>query len=441
MSAKQLTIITSDLHMGGGPSDPGDDFVYEDGQFLKFIKAQQETTEWRRGQMELILNGDFLEFAQVRPEAYTLRSSKFWCSEAESLAKLECILRGHAEIFAALRAFQENGNLVTIAAGNHDVDLYWPGVKGKVEQASGAVCWELGSEWYYRYLGRLAIAHGQQLDPANTFQHWGRPVLVDGDGEFRLEMCPGTLFVVKFVNELEAEYPFADNLHPVTALAEVLWREDRPGYWTAARLLSRFCFRHPAVTAEKQTQDQDSLEGLRKRLAEVYREVRSVVATDVDIREALSTDDGLNKFVLDVVATLPTEGWEGILGPEGPATLEKGARGRRTLEMVRAGFVRADEAFRKAARKMLGKGAQVVVLGHTHLPDMERTKKGAYFNPGSWTRYANAEATESLTMDDLKNEEDFPYQLNYVRVEQSTEGALGAEMICFEQKQGRKFRS
>jgi UDP-2,3-diacylglucosamine pyrophosphatase LpxH len=427
--------------MGGGPFDPGDDFVYQDGQFSKFVQAQQQTAQWKRGNMELILNGDFLEFAQVCPEVYTLRSSKFWCSETESLTKLDRILKGHAEVFAALRAFQENGNLVTIAPGNHDVDLYWPEVRKKVEQAAGAVCWELGCEWYYRYDGRLAIAHGQQLDPANKFEHWDQPVLIDGHGHPRLEMCPGTLFMVKFVNELEAVYPFTDNLHPVTALAGILWREDRPGYWAAARLLGRFTFRHPVVTAEKDRQDRVSVERLRKRLAVLYRDVRNAAATDTQIREALSTDDGLNGFVLDVVATLPAERWEGLLGAEGPATLEKGARGRRTLEMVRAGFVSADKVFRKAARKTLAKGAQVVVLGHTHLPDKECTKKGVYFNPGSWTRYANAEAADSLTMNDLKNEEDFPYQLNYVRVEQTTEGAVGAEMICFQQKQGARFRS
>jgi hypothetical protein len=58
----------------------------------------------------------------------------------------------------------------------------------------------------------------------------------------RLEMCTGTLFVVRFVNFLEAKYPFADNIYPETALAGILWREDRWALkavgWTFLRFMA-----------------------------------------------------------------------------------------------------------------------------------------------------------------------------------------------------------
>jgi len=60
-------------------------------------------------------------------------------------------------------------------------------------------------------------------------------------------MCPGTLFMVKFVNWLEQEYPFADHLKPVTALSRI--REPpRPG---GSRLDTHgFAARHPTKVPE-----------------------------------------------------------------------------------------------------------------------------------------------------------------------------------------------
>ena len=126
MDQKRITLIVSDLHMGDGKT--GDDFVFDKDQFVKFLRAQLATPEGQKGEIELIINGDFLEFVQVNPEAYSLKSARYWCSEAESLAKLDCILRGHSKVFAALKEFQQGRagqNRVTLFAGNHDVDLYW----------------------------------------------------------------------------------------------------------------------------------------------------------------------------------------------------------------------------------------------------------------------------------------------------------------------------
>jgi UDP-2,3-diacylglucosamine pyrophosphatase LpxH len=227
MSDKQVTISVSDLHVGGGPNDPGDDHVYHKQQFSQFITMLRDSLEGQAGEIELFINGDFLEFAQVNPGAYTLGSAKFWCSEAESMQKLEPILQGHPNIFAALKEFSSQGNRVTMAAGNHDVELFWGDVQKRLQEVAGPISFALGEEWFTRYDGRLKIGHGHQVDPANCFESWWNPILAGPDGVARLEMCPGTLFMVKFVNWLEGEFPFADNIKPVTQLASILWKEDR----------------------------------------------------------------------------------------------------------------------------------------------------------------------------------------------------------------------
>src|ERR1043166_5614763 len=101
MEDKTVTLIISDLHVGGGEKDKGDDHVYDKQQLRHFIDKQTESPEGKKGDVELIINGDFLEFAQVRSDVYQLGSAKYWCSEAESLLKLKAITSGHAEIFEA----------------------------------------------------------------------------------------------------------------------------------------------------------------------------------------------------------------------------------------------------------------------------------------------------------------------------------------------------
>ena len=212
MDQKRVTLIVSDLHMGDGTA--GDDFVDDTHQFSTFVKSQAAKAEGRDGQIELIINGDFLELVQVFPEAYQASSSLHWCSESESVQKLDRILSGHPAVFDALKEFQSQGNQVTLFPGNHDVDLHWPAVQERLRQRVPGINIETNKVAYERYGGRLHISHGHffpSIDPANGFTTPENPILNDVNPP-RLEMCAGTLFMVKFVNLMEAKYPFADNL-------------------------------------------------------------------------------------------------------------------------------------------------------------------------------------------------------------------------------------
>ena len=99
MPAKPQTLIVSDLHLGGGDADPGDDHVYQKQELERFVRQQLASTAGQAGQIELFFNGDFFEFAQAKQEAYRSRLPDYWCSAPESLEKLEVILAGHANRF------------------------------------------------------------------------------------------------------------------------------------------------------------------------------------------------------------------------------------------------------------------------------------------------------------------------------------------------------
>jgi len=462
LSDKPVTLIVSDLHVGGGINDPGDDHVYQNDQFRRFIDEAANSDDGRAGRVELFVNGDFLEFAQVRPDVYTLGSAEYWCSEAESVSKLDSILGGHADIFEALGRFAGRGNRVTMGAGNHDVDLYWADVQKKIRAAAPGVEFETGKDISKRHGGRLVVGHGHMIDPANSFKNWADPFVVrkgrGGKDELRLEMCPGTLFMVKFVNGLEDRYKFSDNMKPITALARLLFKEQRWGFAVAAWSFLLFVARHPtkALSAEDRKLVGAASIGSQvmteiavnpdflARVTEAYRQVVNPAATEADVAEALSTEKAVSEFITRLmVEGIPTERWESLFDVAAPATLSAGGKGE-TLSIVRAGMAHDKEELRQEAENHLAQeGVEVVVFGHTHQPDEWRGPnndlEGGYFNPGSWTRYVDVTDMADLKIEDLEHEEDFPYQLNYVRVEETSSGSLRAEMKCFEEASGERF--
>ena len=445
MNNKSVTLIISDLHVGGGDKDAGDDHVYDKNQLRTFVEDQGKSPEGKKGDIELIINGDFLEFAQVEPQVYKLGSAKYWCSEAESLLKLRSITEGHADIFKALKEFQTLGNTVTIAAGNHDVDLYWPKVQEDLRKVGGNIAFETGTVWYSRYDDRLLIGHGHMLDPANKFERWGDPIIPNAEGATaRLEMCPGTLFMVKFVNWLEEKYPFADNLKPVTALGRILWGENRLGLTVVAWMLMRFAARHPTSVAGIKEANEKVGEKLVEKIqfddafaAEVtglYRQVRDETATIETVRLNLNNEDSLFDFLTEMLPLVDPEDWSQVFEQfKVSGTLAIGGQGS-TLAIKEGNKVDKEYLWKKAEELLLSDGGpQVVVMGHTHQPDVRKADNGgSYFNPGSWTRYVDFEKNPNLTLDDLTNDKAFPYELNCVRVELQAVGELKSEQFTYD---------
>lgn len=445
---KSRTVVISDLHLGGGPADPGDDHVYKSGELASFIRMLVASPKGQAGDLELYINGDFLEFAQVHQQAYRSRSPGFWCSEEESLEKLEVILSGHQNTFIALGELLDTGNALTIAAGNHDVDLHWPRVQQRLRRAvRPSVAFDCGQEWYSRYDDALQIGHGHICDPANTFKHWANPVLKDKHGMERLEMCPGTLFMVKFVNGLEARYPFADNLHPVQRLARLLAKEERRGLFAASWALLKFAARHPKALGAKEMDTYGQLLlakiARNENIAQIFLEAAKKVQPDsfegiAALRASLRTEDAMARFILEYWPELEEANAFLLLDHELGATLS--AAIPRTLGRIKAAGEFGKDELRIVARNRASKAknTQVVVMGHTHIPDdYHVTQSVRYFNPGSWTRYVDLEKHPEISVDDLRSEADFPYSLKYVQIDIMAGGTLSATMETFKEESAK----
>lgn len=438
-----ITLIVSDLHLGGGAADPGDDHVYQNGELQRLLREVPALPENKGQPIELIFNGDFLEFAQANQAAFSHVSDDYWCAEPESLAKLEIILQGHAGIFDELGRFIDAGHRVTIVAGNHDVDLYWPAVQRRLrERVRPLLAFELGQRWIERHGGALQIAHGHMEDPANRFKRWDDPIRTLDFGIQRLEMCPGTLFMLKFVNKMEAEYPFADNLLPVTKLASVLLREDKSGFasvgWALATFVGGSSF--AALHAEAGGDAVGAALLDRMRHDDAQRAAVDAALVECGRRETLQRwragepdEETLAAVMFDLLGRIDDQRWRSLFTPAAGA-MTLGAGDDATLSAVaRAAFADIKQKLRDVAQgRRDSTGASVVVMGHTHQPDEADLEGGRYFNPGCWTRYLEAEDGERITLEQLRDESQFPYQLNYVRVQSRADGTLDATMITFD---------
>ena len=121
-------VVISDIHVGSGPLDDCDAEL-EAGlvAFIEELAAGAEPTT-------LVINGDFLDFAQAEPsrskelEAESADGIPLCFTEEQSVAKLDGIVRAHRPIFEALGRIAGGGgeHRVVILPGNHDADFFGP---------------------------------------------------------------------------------------------------------------------------------------------------------------------------------------------------------------------------------------------------------------------------------------------------------------------------
>jgi UDP-2,3-diacylglucosamine pyrophosphatase LpxH len=208
---RKLKLVISDFHIGkgrwlpDGTLNPLEQFIYDEKlvQFLEWYSSER----FKQVEVELILNGDFLNTIQVAydekfPEAIT---------ESGSLAKVKAIAEGHPEIFQALKKFAATENhSITYLYGNHEPALLWPKVRQYLDGLLGAQIRYPG--FSYSFDG-IYIEHGQQYHTINKFDV-NRLFLTKGVPEPILNIPWGTYFVIKFLNQLKLRRPYIDRIHP-----------------------------------------------------------------------------------------------------------------------------------------------------------------------------------------------------------------------------------
>jgi len=416
----KFKVILSDLHLGAGFAEQGnplEDFI-KDAELACFLDELRAESEETGSEAEVIIAGDFFEFLQVPavarfkpgqhypPELY--RST----SEAASVMRTNLVVNGHPRVFQALREWLNPGpprRTLTILKGNHDVELYWPGVQARLREAVGATgerepllsfpAVSINREGLY-------VEHGNQYaEKLNRFDNFADPR--DPTHPDQLETPPGSVFVYEFFNDVERERFWVDSVKPITAL---LWYGFALDFSFAARTLLALLKVAPILVEEGTGQ-----------LLEQLADPQGVTA----LGQRYATDPAFQQEFLTQVERLLTASGAAAPGLEVRALAVEEAS---ALDMGKQAIVRLDTSLREAARRKAEEAeAQVVVFGHTHRACCVPLPDGVYLNTGTWVWWRDFSA---MTLEDWRrfyaDPRPFmqPHYLTYARVDYDEQGRI-----------------
>lgn len=463
----------SDLHLGGEAEsgERGFRLCTHEPQLSAFIRSLSALDA--APSVELVINGDFVDFlaeaAYARPPAW----SAFHYPESVAIESLDRIAARSAEVFDALRAFLAKGHRLVVLPGNHDSELNLPAVRRRLRKHIGA---DSGGDYEfvgygeaYR-VGDVLIEHGDRLDDMNRVDHTAlrhlgalvsRSMPVGKDSEF--DPPPGSKLVANVINNIKKRYAFIDLLKPEVEAAFPLILALEPGRRDDLLVVAK------ALAESKRRRYQPQI-----RFGASNIGARSE-GTD-EAGTSYAAHDELDQVLLDTIGrvlfpTVPAErsgspdiaepiaarsffrSFWSLLTGEKDETWE--SRLVDLFDALRAfertnSFLRSEEPdspYYKEATRLSSGTVRHVIFGHTHFAKAAVLKNGAlYFNTGTWadilelprdildtTRtFLPLAELEQLVRDLMANDfsRHVAFRPTYVRIEQNAAGLSIAQELC-----------
>lgn len=231
LSTTRRVYVISDLHIGGiyPSAGEGRNRGFRMCTSVPALVAFIERVTAEPAPVELIINGDFVDFLAERWEEEEPEWRPFVASDALALKAFRRIADqdGDAAFFKALRTLLAAGHGLTVLLGNHDVELSFGSVRQELERrldvdgARGRFRFIYDGEAYVA--GDLLVEHGNRYDGWNVIDHDGLRRLRSAssrraplDEEHAYRVPPGSLLVSTIMNRIKEQYPFVDLLKPET---------------------------------------------------------------------------------------------------------------------------------------------------------------------------------------------------------------------------------
>jgi UDP-2,3-diacylglucosamine pyrophosphatase LpxH len=415
----KLKFVLSDLHLGAGHIESNylEDFTV-DTKLAQFLQAISHESERDQREVELIINGDFFEFLEVpavdnyRPGEVYPDEAYLDSSEQASIQRLNIIVEGHPLVFDALSDFihvEAPQRRITLIKGNHDVNLYWPGVKARLREILGTSGTRssmllFAEEFISRE--RIYVEHGhQRAETINCYNDFLDPRLPGNPTQ--LYHPVGSRLVIDFFNNLGREYWFVDNIKPLTTL---IWYALRWDFEFAAQMLASF-IRHSPTHAELSFIFDDWLQGLED--AVIRRNWSARYQADPAFRQQF------HRQALEYLSPI-TE-----LAEISDDSLNLGRAAQRLQQTV---------LYQAAAEIAQRQGAALVIFGHSHRPAQEvLATGGVYLNTGGWLRDLSAATPETwqTLFTGRLSYRDIPLNLPYARIDYDEDNQPMAQLLDF----------
>ncbi|ABS28178.1 metallophosphoesterase [Anaeromyxobacter sp. Fw109-5] len=370
--------VISDLHFGGaeGFRMCSSDAVKRLSALVDWI-AQQRTPG---RDVHLVLNGDTVDFLAEKDADG--KWSAFTASEDDAVRKLEQILGATREFWVALARFVASKGALTLALGNHDIELSLPRVRARllseVAPEGGRIAFLHDNEAFR--LGKLLVEHGNRYDGWNVVDHDAlrrvRSALSRAQPPQAFPAQPGSEMVARVMNPIKATYAFVDLLKPETSAVAPILAVLNPGLW---KMTARFV-RDAAAAANRSVH----LRAAGPAADSGY--VAAQVAAAPGPALPPSEDEGMR--LADELSTEAAAASDGNIGFMRDVKIELLLRAfRNWREKDRISFAIDDEStqYLDAANALASRGFEVVVFGHTHLAKRIALPNGAtYLNSGTW---------------------------------------------------------
>lgn len=366
--------VISDVHLGGGPTDPLEDFRADDALVAFVDNLERGST--------LVLNGDIVEFVQAPPAPTDdyfdgLPSHLLWTANV-SVGKLKTVLRAHHAVFNALGTFvADNDGRVIFTIGNHDLDFAFAETQTELRRALG----NPPSDRFDFVVGQwrhndVVIQHGHQATPENcpaqpndfvhTFERRGRR-------EDYLERVWGTDFLLQWYNAFELTHPYADNVKPTSSALF--------GALTATpRLVGLRDFLRLLVFLKRRGLPPAILGAVLETSPELDA---ATVVGSVETPEWQAVLIDSDPQELDAAIDLLTAEERAVLAAAGDVELPEPdpLDQRETAETL--GLFTSSREHGAAHRLLAMGGTEAVVFGHTHKM-VDGALGNRLYNPGCW---------------------------------------------------------
>lgn len=208
---KRIKLVISDLHLGkgkklpGGGTNPLEEFFFEE-KLVEFIQYHS-TGKYENYEVELIINGDFLNFLQTDFRGHYLTV----ITESVTLENLKEITAGHPKAVQALKQFAAMpGKSITYVIGNHDQGMLWPAAREFLDQLLET---KIKFKNLVYYFDGVHIEHGHMHESANRFDP--KKFFLKKDlPEPILNLPFGSHFFIDFVMKMKLHRPHIDKVRP-----------------------------------------------------------------------------------------------------------------------------------------------------------------------------------------------------------------------------------
>jgi UDP-2,3-diacylglucosamine pyrophosphatase LpxH len=322
-----------------------------------------------------------------------------------ALAKLRLVMAHHDSVMDALARFLAAGNELVIVPGNHDVDWHWEALQIEFRQAlarrAGVGIERIEfSQWFYYEEGLIYLEHGHQYDGYCSHDHVLYPVSPRDPRRTSQSLSD---ILVRYV--VRPTRGMTEGGHDRMGVSDYFRFAFSLGFGGMAALLQRFASAAVAAVEMWREHLSDAAEWVRReheRKLEQLSEARSfgierlralvslqhppLTRSLGSIASSLMLDRiALGLLALAAVAAVLIwlEHW-GVAASSGLSLLG-GVAVMRHFWLKRSSVEPSELLRERAASVARLFPAAVVVMGHTHLPEMRPTAaRSTYVNLGAW---------------------------------------------------------